>query len=139
MSLEDKKKALAEKEAAKRKASEDALGQREEAMIEAKLKALDTYHPDQLLEVDVPFVGLMLFHTPSDGVYNHFMKGSGAIKGDLSKNSPEVIESLIAQCAVFPEPKMVLEELRGKNPHAKTLIGQRLLEIMKGALLAEGK
>lgn len=139
MSLEEKKKALAAKEAEKRQAGTAALLKREEEMIDAKLKALDTYLPDQLLEVDAPFVGLMLFHTPTDGTYNQFMKTSGAIKGDLSKNSPETVEALLAQCAIYPEPKAMLEELRGKNPHAKTLIGQRLLEIMKGRMLEEGK
>lgn len=137
--LELLREELAAKEAAARRAIAEAFEKREMEMLDAKLKAMINYLPDQLLEVDIPFIGLQLYHTPSDAVYNQFMKGSGAIKGDLSKNTPEVIECLIAACVLYPEPAVALDELRKKNPHAKTLIGQRLLEVMKGQLLAEGK
>lgn len=139
MTLEDKRKALAEKEKAKASAVDAERLAQEEALIDAKLKALDEYLPEQLFEAEVAAVGPMLFHTPTDLAYDAFMKSSGAIKGDLSKNTPQTAEYLIAQCVIYPEAKVALEKLRTRNPHARTIIASKILEVMRGKLAEEGK
>ena len=113
--------------------------EREIAYEEAKLLALSKYAPEQLFEAEVVAVGPCLFHWPDEVTYDHFMKTSGAIRGDLSSMSADKTENLLARCGVFPEAKTMLEELRAKNPHARTVIATRILEQMKGRLEEEGK
>lgn len=139
MTLDEKRKALAEKEKAKASAVEDERKSQEEALIDAKMKALDEYLPDQLFEADVAAVGLMLFHSPTDAVYDTYMRGTGAIHGDLRKNTPQTAEYLIGQCVIYPEAKVALEKLRTRNPHARTIIASKILEVMRGKLADEGK
>jgi hypothetical protein len=137
--LDAAKKATAAKVAEKNAALEAPRLQRELAFEQAKLKALDSWLPEQLIEADVAAVGICLLHWPDEITYDHFMKSSGAIKGDLSSMSIDKTENLIARCAVFPEGPTMLKELREKNPHARTVIGSKLLEKMREKLSEEGK
>ena len=139
--LEKELKALEEQEAAKLKAKADAAKlpamMRERDFRKAKLDALDKFTPDELFECDVKNVGPCLFHWPDEITYNHFMKGP--LKGDLSKVTIEQVEDLVRRCAIFPAPQTMLEELRKKNPHARSVIQDQLFKRMKDQLDEEGK
>lgn len=137
--LEAKRKATAAKLAEKNAALEAPRLSREIAFEDAKAVALDTYLPDQLLEAEVIGVGPCLLHWPDEITYDHFMKTSGAIKGDLSNMSIDKTENLLSRCAIFPDGATLLKELRANNPHARNVLGTRLLEQMKGRLDKEGK
>jgi len=137
--LEARRAATKAKVDQKNEAREALRIQREIDFEDAKQAALDKYLPVQLLEADVAGVGPCLWHWPDEITYDHFMKTSGAIKGDLSNMSIDKTENLLSRCAVFPDPAEMLVQLRKNNPHARTVIAQRLLQQMKGRLEEEGK
>jgi hypothetical protein len=137
--LESKRKATAAKIAEKNAALEAPRLQREIEFEDAKLKALEAYLPEQLFDAQVEGVGPCGFHWPDEITYNHFMKSTGAIRGDLSKMTIEHAEDLVSRCNYFPGPAKILPELRARNPHARTVIATKLLEQMREKIEAEGK
>lgn len=137
--LDVRRKATAAKLAEKNTALEGPRLQREIAFQEAKAEALDKYLPEQMFEAEVVGVGPCLLHWPDEITYDHFMKTTGAIKGDLSNMSIDKTENLISRCAIFPDGVAMLKELRERNPHARSVIATRLLQQMKGQLEQEGK
>jgi len=137
--LKEKRAASAAKAAAKQDADKPRQLEREIAFEDAKLAALDKYTPEELFEAQVENVGPCLLHMPDEITYNHFMKQSGAIKGDMSGMTIEKVEDLIARCALFPDAPTMLKELRAKNPHARTVIQNKLFAQMRGRLDDEGK
>jgi hypothetical protein len=137
--LSERRAKSAAKAATKNDADKLRRLEREIAFEDAKLAALDKYMPDELFEPDVAGVGVCLLHWPDEVTYNHFMKGSGAIRGDMSGMTIEKVEDLLARCTIFPDPPTFLKELRAKNPHARTVIQNKLFEKMRGQLDEEGK
>lgn len=137
--LKERRKKSAEKAKAKQQGDKPRQLAREIAFEDAKIAALDKYMPEELFEAEVENVGPVLLHWPDEITYNHFMKGSGAIKGDLSGMTMEKVEDLIARCSIFPKGPEMLKELREKNPHARTVIQNKLFEKMRGRLDDEGK
>jgi hypothetical protein len=137
--LEAQRARTAAKAKAKADAEKPAQIKREIAFEEAKEKALDKYLESQLFTAEVTGVGVCLFHWPDEITYDHYMKGTGAIKGDLENMSADKIDNLIGRCAIFPDGPTVLKELREKNPHARTVIANQLFTEMKGKLAKEGK
>ncbi len=106
---------------------------------EAKLRALETFLPEQLIETEVAGIGECLFRWPDEVTYNHFMKGSGAIKGDLAKMTIEVIEDLVARCALYPAGMEFVKRARQFNPHSRTVLAHKFLASMGKRLDDEGK
>ena len=109
------------------------------AYEKAKQQALVEHAPHQLIETVVLGIGECLFRFPDEVTYNHFMKGTGAIRGDLSKMTMEAIEDLVARCALFPRGPEFLQLARKENPHSRTVLAQLFLERMRDRMTEEGK
>ena len=115
-------------------AKQDAL-----AYAKAHVAALDQYDPDHLITCEIAGVGNALLHWPKDAVYSQYMRDTGALRGDLTNMNAATMEALIAGCAIYPPPAILLERLREKNPHARTKLASLIIDVMTVRHAKEGK
>ncbi len=132
-SIDDLKKAIAEKKAAKAAPAREAAEKHEAAYLAALLSALDTYDEGELVTVDVPRVGKCLLRFAGRPDHAQF-----------TKQIHEKIEvapclTFAVKCAVFPSPIEFKALLEAKNPEGFVTCALAVKNAMAGQVIEEGK